>query len=411
MATNVLHISISDAKGGAAIAAFRLNKLMNQCLDINSKMLVMIKTTSDTTITELNWVYKLIARVNRYSDRLINLFKQSEFPFSNGLIRCNIHSNVLLKDADVIYIHWINSGMLSWESIDKIINLKKPVVFVAHDMWFFSGGCHQAHDACDYIHKSNSYVIYGLNSFKIKCLKNYTIKLFFNKRKSYLQSNVKLIAPSREFYNKLISSNIIDKSKTGLIPNIIDSTKFVPIKKTADKQIKVLYGAMGGKSNIFKGWSDFVYFGERINKIYGSNISFELFGYDFDDNELMNIPFKVKSHGIIVDDSRLISVYQNADVFIFPSLLESFGQTLYEAMSCGLIPISYNVGFADDIIKNKINGFIVNLGDKDALVSSFNELMTMDIMLLKSNSRRSVENHFSAVSILEKHINLMDQLC
>ena len=127
MGTKVLHISLSDGKGGAAIAAFRLNKLMNQCLDIESKMLVMIKSTFDNSVTELNCVYKLIARINRFFEKIINFFKYSKFPFSLGLISCNIQKNDLLKEADIIYIHWINGGMLSWGSIEKIINFQQEL--------------------------------------------------------------------------------------------------------------------------------------------------------------------------------------------------------------------------------------------------------------------------------------------
>ena len=410
MAIKVLHVSLSDDGGGAAIAAFRLNKLMNECLDFESKMLVMIKSSSDDSVIELNWIYRLIARINRFFDKTINFFKYSKFPFSSGLISCNIQKNILFKNADIIYVHWINSGMLSWGSIEKIINLNKSVFFFAHDMWFFSAGCHQSHNSVNYIYKEKSYNIYGLDFFKNNFLKNYVIKLFLKKQKSYTKPNIKIIAPSLEFYNKLICSNIINKSKTFLIPNIIDTSKFVPIKKEPRKQIKVLYGAMGGKSNIFKGWLDFIYFGKKINKIYGSKVSFELFGYNFTYTELQSIPFKVKSHGLIHDESKLISIYQNADVFIFPSLLESFGQTLLEAMSCGLVPISYDVGFANDIIKNKINGFIVSPGNKDGLISCFNELMVMDIMLLKNNSRNSVENNFSIQIILKRHYNLIEKL-
>ena len=90
MAIKVLHVSLSDDGGGAAIAAFRLNKLMNECLDFESKMLVMIKSSSDDSVIELNWIYRLIARINRFFDKTINFFKYSKFPFSSGLISCNI---------------------------------------------------------------------------------------------------------------------------------------------------------------------------------------------------------------------------------------------------------------------------------------------------------------------------------
>lgn len=405
----ILHLSISDSNGGAAIAAYRLNTILNRSPNCSSKMLVLIKATSDNSVFELNWIHKIIARINRYFDKLINIFNSSKFPYSFGVIPSNIHKNYLIKESNIIYIHWINSGMLSWKAIDKIIKLKKPVVFFTHDMWFFSAGCHQAHSSSKFILNKKTYNIYGLDCFKSNFLKSEMIKKFKGKRKSYLRSNVKMIAPSVDFLNKIINSSVVDKSKTYLIPNILDTSKFVPVKDKGKKTIKVLYGAMGGKSNLYKGWSDFLFFACQVTKKYGSKISFELFGYDFTDTELRDIPFKVKSHGVILDESKLITVYQSADVFIFPSVLESFGQTLFEAMSCGLVPISYKVGFANDIIKHKFNGFIVAPGDKNGLISCFNELVSMDIKVLKTNSRASVEKDFSAKIISKKHRDFLEK--
>ncbi|MDD5738634.1 MAG: glycosyltransferase family 4 protein [Candidatus Pacebacteria bacterium] len=48
------------------------------------------------------------------------------------------------------------------------------------------------------------------------------------------------------------------------------------------------------------------------------------------------------------------------DIFINPSRYEGFCLSLVEAMSQGLIPISFSVGVAPEIIKNGQNGFLVN---------------------------------------------------
>jgi len=48
------------------------------------------------------------------------------------------------------------------------------------------------------------------------------------------------------------------------------------------------------------------------------------------------------------------------DIFINPSRYEGFCLSLVEAMSQGLIPISFPVGVAPEIIKNGQNGFLVN---------------------------------------------------
>ena len=50
---------------------------------------------------------------------------------------------------------------------------------------------------------------------------------------------------------------------------------------------------------------------------------------------------------------------RTADVFLYTSLSENFGQTILEAGAAGLPMICTRVGIAPEIIKNGKNGFIV----------------------------------------------------
>lgn len=54
------------------------------------------------------------------------------------------------------------------------------------------------------------------------------------------------------------------------------------------------------------------------------------------------------------------------NVFFLPSRYEGFSLSLVEAMSQGLIPVAYRVGVAPEIIKNGINGYLVN-NQKEAI--------------------------------------------
>jgi glycosyltransferase involved in cell wall biosynthesis len=47
-------------------------------------------------------------------------------------------------------------------------------------------------------------------------------------------------------------------------------------------------------------------------------------------------------------------------VFFHPSRYEGFGLSLVEAMSQGLIPVTFAVGIAPEVIKDGQNGFIVS---------------------------------------------------
>ena len=46
------------------------------------------------------------------------------------------------KEADVIHLHWVNQGFLSFQTLQKIIDSGKRIVWTMHDAWNMTGICH-----------------------------------------------------------------------------------------------------------------------------------------------------------------------------------------------------------------------------------------------------------------------------
>jgi glycosyltransferase involved in cell wall biosynthesis len=63
----------------------------------------------------------------------------------------------------------------------------------------------------------------------------------------------------------------------------------------------------------------------------------------------------------------LIEAYQSADLFVFPSVAEGFGQVLLESLACGLPVLSTTHTAAPDLIVNGVEGFIVEPRRPDLL--------------------------------------------
>lgn len=68
-----------------------------------------------------------------------------------------------------------------------------------------------------------------------------------------------------------------------------------------------------------------------------------------------------------VNHSELPEIYKKHDIFIFPSLSDSFGNVISEAMASGLPVICSKNAGASDLIKEGINGFIVDYNDVDRM--------------------------------------------
>ena len=64
--------------------------------------------------------------------------------------------------------------------------------------------------------------------------------------------------------------------------------------------------------------------------------------------------------GYVPWGKRLLDLYRSCDFFISPSLSEGFPKTVFEALACGSLVISTNVGGISELINNEKNGLIIN---------------------------------------------------
>ena len=57
-----------------------------------------------------------------------------------------------------------------------------------------------------------------------------------------------------------------------------------------------------------------------------------------------------------IDHEKLTKYYKSADIFVFPSLTDTFGLVLIESMSCGTPVAAYPVKGPIDIVKQGVSG-------------------------------------------------------
>jgi alpha-maltose-1-phosphate synthase len=67
-------------------------------------------------------------------------------------------------------------------------------------------------------------------------------------------------------------------------------------------------------------------------------------------------------------------LYADADVFLFPSLVEGFAMTPLEAMASGLPVIVSANTFGSGVITDGVDGYVVPIRDVDAIVERLRQL-------------------------------------
>jgi glycosyltransferase involved in cell wall biosynthesis len=99
------------------------------------------------------------------------------------------------------------------------------------------------------------------------------------------------------------------------------------------------------------------------------------------------------------------------DLFIFPSRHEGLGSILLDAMDFGLPIIASNVGGIPEIIKNEVNGILVDLNSLDDYYNALKSLFSdtkMRSQMQQSNTEKG--KSFSVKTMTDQYIKLYNQI-
>lgn len=363
----VLHLSTQDTNGGAARAAYRLHKGL-QNIGLDSQMLVQEKSSSDkTVIAPKIRLFQGIAKTKLTFETLpLKLYRnRSKDTFFSQWLPDRVLPQVAQINPDIINLHWISGAFIQIESIAKF---KQPLVWTLHDMWVFTGGCHVARDCQRYTQSCGACP--QLNSTN-----DWDLSRWVHKRKVKALSNLNLtlIAPSAWIAECARSSSLFKSSRVEIIPHGLNTQKYRPIKQNLAREILnlpqdkklILFGALEATSDRNKGFHLLQPALQQLSQSgWENNTEVVIFGASQPENP-PELGFKTHYLGHLYDDTSLAAVYSAADVMLVPSLQESFGQTASESLACGTPVVAFNATGLKDIVSHQQCGYLAKPYDVD----------------------------------------------
>lgn len=173
------------------------------------------------------------------------------------------------------------------------------------------------------------------------------------------------ILAASSFTRKTLIENGTAPDSVSVIPYGIDLERFSPSgagdRRPSDGKLHLLFV---GTINQRKGIK---YLLEALKLTGNKKIELTVCGRVVDDLSI----FKPFASQVTVRPSvsfpELVRAYQQADLFVFPSVAEGFGQVLLEALACGLPILSTTNTAAPDLIEDGIQGFVVEPKRPDLL--------------------------------------------
>lgn len=159
-----------------------------------------------------------------------------------------------------------------------------------------------------------------------------------------------------------------DPAKIAVVPYGVDTTRFVPrTRARTDQSFRALFvGQIGQRKGIS-------YLLKAYEQFRRPNTELHIVGSYVSGHEVYRRFVPLYRHTPNVPQSELPALFHEADVFVFPSLIEGMPLVILEAMACGVPVITTRQGPAD-IVRDGIDGFFVPIRDAEAIAMRLEQL-------------------------------------
>ncbi|MCU0285246.1 MAG: glycosyltransferase [Acidobacteria bacterium] len=418
----ILFINTVDIEGGAAIAAYRLNKELEHSYGTENLLIVGKKVSHDPNVFDTRRNKGEVAgEIKTFSEYLLNKifnklgFQYRCFPFS---------SRFIMKKArefkpDIISLHNIHGGYFPTPLLKRLSKIA-PIVWTLHDMWAITANA--AHTFGDDSWKQlrcgkgekNIYPFLGLNTG------NWLIK---QKKKIYQKSDLYIVAPSQWLYELAKEAPVFagKEEQVFLVPHGIDLELFKKRDKKScrralgiaeDARVFMFSSADDITKSSWKGGQLLLDILEAIDAQTKDTIDVLVLGRGRMETLVHLKNLRVHHLGFINSEKFLPVLFSAADLFIYPTRADSLGLALVEAIACETPCITFRVGGCVDVIRDGANGYVIEPFDVETFAAKTLELLgnTGKLKKMSANGREWSETNFALPGMAKKYYQLFEKI-